>query len=329
MEMHQVRYFLAVARVLNFTRAAEECNVAQPSLTRAIKQLEAEFGEELFRRERNLTHLTEFGRRMTPLLQQCYDSAIAAKSVAASFKKGAVAPLSLAISTGVNLSLVVSHLTELTRTFEGLELQFMRGGPEEIAEHLKKGDAEVAVAGPLDQSWDRLDSWPLFTEDVHIAVNNAHRFASREAIDPTDLANERLIIRTYCELAENFTNFLTTRQVTPSVCHKIVSEQDYLVLLEANMGVGLMPESALRSSQTKSLRIDGLDLSRTVYLHAVAGRQRSAAANALMKLLKASDWLGIKSQYSLQPDNDAASAELPEIEGVGTYDATKDVEKQA
>jgi len=40
MEMHQVRYFLATARLLNFTRAAEECNVAQPSLTRAVKQLE-------------------------------------------------------------------------------------------------------------------------------------------------------------------------------------------------------------------------------------------------------------------------------------------------
>lgn len=44
MEMHQVRYFLAVAQLLNFTRAAEECNVTQPSLTRAIKQLEAELG---------------------------------------------------------------------------------------------------------------------------------------------------------------------------------------------------------------------------------------------------------------------------------------------
>ena len=52
MEMHQVRYFLAVARTLNCTRAAEECNVAQPSLTRAIRQLEGELGGDLFRRER-------------------------------------------------------------------------------------------------------------------------------------------------------------------------------------------------------------------------------------------------------------------------------------
>ena len=108
MEMHQVRYFLATARLLNFTRAAEECNVAQPSLTRAVKQLEQEFGHELFRRERNLTHLTEFGRRMTPFLQQCYDSAAAAKSLASSLKKGAFAPLALAISRSISLSLIVS-----------------------------------------------------------------------------------------------------------------------------------------------------------------------------------------------------------------------------
>jgi len=93
MEMHQVRYFLAVARTRNFTRAAEECNVAQPSLTRAIKQLEGELGGELFRRERPAAQLTELGQRMHPLLKQCYDAAVGARSLASSFKKGEVGAL--------------------------------------------------------------------------------------------------------------------------------------------------------------------------------------------------------------------------------------------
>ena len=63
MEMHQVRYFLAVARTTNFTRAAEECNVAQPSLTRAIKLLEGELGGDLFRRERPAASGARCGRR--------------------------------------------------------------------------------------------------------------------------------------------------------------------------------------------------------------------------------------------------------------------------
>ena len=77
MEMHQVRYFLSVARTLNFTKAADECHVSQPSLSRGIKKLEEELGGDLFRRERTLTHLTELGRLMVPVLKQCYDRIIA------------------------------------------------------------------------------------------------------------------------------------------------------------------------------------------------------------------------------------------------------------
>ena len=61
MEMHQVRYFLAVAEELNFTRASEKCNVTQPSLSRAIKLLEEELGGPLFHRDREPAHLTELG----------------------------------------------------------------------------------------------------------------------------------------------------------------------------------------------------------------------------------------------------------------------------
>jgi hypothetical protein len=74
MEMHQIRYFLAAARTLNFTHAAEECHVAQPSLSQAIKKLEEELGGLLFRRERSLTHLTDLGR----MVSHCLPSATTA-----------------------------------------------------------------------------------------------------------------------------------------------------------------------------------------------------------------------------------------------------------
>src|ERR1700676_4277602 len=70
MEMHQVRYFLAVADSLNFTRAAEYCHVSHPALTRAIQQLEEELDGLLLRRERKLIHLTDFGRLIEPHLRQ-------------------------------------------------------------------------------------------------------------------------------------------------------------------------------------------------------------------------------------------------------------------
>jgi DNA-binding transcriptional LysR family regulator len=113
MEMHQVRYFLAVARTLNFTRAAEECNVAQPSLTRAVRQLEEEFAGDLFRRERPHAQLTELGQRMLPLLRQCHDSALGARSLASAMKSGEVATLRLALSDSIDVALLMPHLFEL------------------------------------------------------------------------------------------------------------------------------------------------------------------------------------------------------------------------
>jgi DNA-binding transcriptional LysR family regulator len=107
MEMHQVRYFLAVARTLNFTRAAEECNVAQPSLTRAVRQLEEELGGDLFRRERPHAQLTELGQRMLPLLRQCYDSALGARSLASAMKSGEVATLRIALSDTIDVALLM------------------------------------------------------------------------------------------------------------------------------------------------------------------------------------------------------------------------------
>jgi DNA-binding transcriptional LysR family regulator len=290
MEMHQVRYFLALSRTLNFTRAAEECHVAQPSLTRAIKQLEEELGAELFRRERNLTHLTEFGHRMLPMLQQCYDSAASAKALASSLKKGAVAPLSIAMSTAVDLALLVPDLTELIRAFKGLELRFLRGTREQVIDWLKKGDAEAAVAGRIDETWDRLDTWPLFTERLVLAVSKEHTLAGRKSIDSGDLANERLLMRTYCEVSNEFNDFLKSRQLHDVICHKMGAEPDLVTLIEANLGVGMLPESTTKSERISLMTIEGLDLKRTIFLYGVAGRQRSPAASALIRLMRAGDW---------------------------------------
>ena len=92
---------------------------------------------------------------------------------------------------------------------------------------------------------------------------------------------------------------MKAQDVTPSVSHKMVSEDDYVVLLDANLGVGLMPESAVRSTRLTCVSVSGLDLSRSVSLYAVAGRQRSAAASAFIKLLRASDWPALIGESSL------------------------------
>lgn len=157
MEMHQIRYFLAVAETLNFTRAAEDCHVAQPSLSRAIHKLEVELGGDLFRRERNQTHLTDLGRGMQPLLRQAFDSAAAAKAQAASYNSAEHAPLRIGLSLTVCIDLIAPMLSELARAFPGLELNVVRIAGGEMIEVLKAGEIELCIAGNIDSDWDRLD----------------------------------------------------------------------------------------------------------------------------------------------------------------------------
>jgi len=290
MEMHQVRYFLAVARTLNFTRAAEECNVAQPSLTRAIHQLEEELGGDLFRRERPRVLMTDLGDRMLPLLRQCYDSAIGSRSLASSIKSGEVGALRLVLSRSIDLSLLVPHLNELQGLFSQLKLKLLRGTGAEVAETLKKGHAELAIAAAIGDAWERLDSWPLFTESFLLLVNSAHRLAGRESVEIEDLREERLLVRTYCEHSEDLAAFLRVNGIAAEHSHEISSERDLMTLLDANMGVAIVPRSAASSAALMRTSIKGLELRRTVYLYGVAGRQRSAVASAIMKMLRGTNW---------------------------------------
>jgi DNA-binding transcriptional LysR family regulator len=290
MEMHQVRYFLAAVDELNFTKAAEKCNVSQPSLTRAIKQLEGELGGDLFRRERPHAQLTELGERMLPLLKQCYDSAMGARTLASSMKSGEVGALRLALSRSISMELLTPFLAELTRVFKGLQLRLLRGTAAEVLELLKKGEAEFAVAADLGEEWERLDRWPLFTEGFELIVSRANQLAGRPALAAADLRQERLLRRTYCELAEQLGELLRSRQLDANYGHAITSERDLVTLVEADLGVAFVPRSLARPETLGRAPVEGLELNRTVYLYGVAGRQRTAVGSTIFKMLRAADW---------------------------------------
>jgi DNA-binding transcriptional LysR family regulator len=285
-----VRYFLAVARVLNFTRAADECNVSQPSLTRAIKQLEAELGGDLFRRERPAAQLTELGQRMHPLLKQCFEAAASARSLASSFKTGEIGALRIALTHSIDLSLLIPHLEQIRRQFNRLEFRFLRGSSQEVGELLKKGEAELGIAAEIDQAWERLDTWPLFTEDFHLVVNKRHRLAAHESIDFEDLRSEQLLSRNYCEHSARLNSSLREHGVDVDCSHEISSERDLMELLEADIGIAVVPRTSPIPRTLKRATVDGLDARRTVHLYGVAGRERTAVASAVMRILRGADW---------------------------------------
>ena len=289
MEMQQVRYFLATVSELNFTKAAERCNVTQPSLTRAIKHLEDELGGDLFRRERPQAQLTELGQRMHPLLKQCYESALGARSVAAAIKSGETGSLKLALSRTINLDLLTPHLAELNRLFSRAEVKLLRGTAPEIVGLLKSGEAELAIAAELE-GWERLDRWALFTEEFGLMLNSKHPLASRSVIDIDALRRERWLRRIYCEHFEQAMSLIRSHDLDVDQGYELTSERDLITLLETDFGVAFVPRSTSCLETLKQLPVKGMELRRTVYLYGVAGRQRTAAASAMLKMLRAADW---------------------------------------
>ncbi len=292
MEMHQIRYFLAVARTLNFTRAAEECFVAQPSLTRAIKNLEAELGGELFRRERANSHLTNLGKSMLPMLAQCHESAIAAKSYAVAVNSGENSVIRIALSQTTDIDLVAKSLGELERATKGVQLSCKRGNSAEILENLRSGETELAIAGPIDQSWERLNSSPLFAEEFCVFVNKHHPFAKMNSVEPRKLKGERMIARPFCELWDHFVTLFEENDVDVTHGIEVTCDRDAIRLIEAGLGIGLLPSSTRAGDDLRKIVLTK-QVKRTIQLYLVSGRERSPALSAFMNLLRSADWVQI------------------------------------
>lgn len=311
MEMHQVRYFLAVADELNFTRAAEKCGVTQPSLTRGIQRLESELGGELFRRERSLTHLTQLGKLMLPSLKAVYESAVSAKALADSFRTGDRVPIGLALGHTISISMVSLLLAELARVLPGSEIQLVRGEPEEVAEQLKSGDLEIALAGNLGEDWDRLTTWPLFVEKFVVVVPQHHDLASHTSIALDKLSDTVLLPRP-CERETSEINAqLQAFGLQQNANYRICSDGDLLALVNAGHGCAFFPESSVPSDAPGRLPIEDCTIVRTVKLFAVAGRQRSPGADIILKILRAVDWSRqLTPQVLNQPDRPAQMASI-------------------
>jgi DNA-binding transcriptional LysR family regulator len=292
MEMQQVRYFLAVARQLNFTRAAEECNVTQPSLTRAIKALEDELGGLLIRREGRHSHLTDLGVRMEPMLRTCFESALTAKSVAAAMAKGEVTSLTLAVARSVDLGLLMKPIGALFDAFPGLQLKVKRGNAAEVAEMLKAGTADIAVGGPLNQSWERLDSWPMFTESFDLVVSADHPLAVRNdpSLDVELVRRSRVLVQSDDDMSDADLARLSATGVPVELAHQVDAVHDMEALVTANLALAIAPASSLGSTALRHIPLSAIDLRRTVAVYLVAGRQRTPQMGALLHLLRGTDW---------------------------------------
>jgi DNA-binding transcriptional LysR family regulator len=199
MEMHQIRYFLAVSETLNFTRAAEACHVSQPALTRAIQQLEDELGGLLLRRERKLTHLTDFGRLIEPHLRRLAADAEAAKTTAKKFLALDGAEIRLGVMCTIGPTRFMGFLAAFRSANPGCELTLVEGTPTGLSAMLLAGELDVAVMAQPQPFRERLSVLPLYRERFCIAFPAGHRLEQQNRVRIGDIAGETYLRRINCE----------------------------------------------------------------------------------------------------------------------------------
>src|SRR5262245_56823759 len=165
MEVHESRYFLAVADTLNFTRAAEQCHVSQPALTRAIKSLEGKLGAgPLIHRERRDTHLSELGRMMPPYVVQVVGQIAQARKKARDFVRLEHTKLTVGLMCTIGPSRLVDLLGAFHRGFTAVDLHLQDGRADVLEDKLSKGELDLAVFCKPEPLEERLHALPLYTE---------------------------------------------------------------------------------------------------------------------------------------------------------------------
>ena len=293
MEIHQVRYFLAVVETLNFTKAAERCNVSQPALTRAIQLLEHELGGLLFRRERANTHLTELGHMVLPHLKQSFDAAQNTKRLADEFRKAKRKTLKVGIMCTVAPDQIIGLISEVQARYPDVELQLCDANAWELQKQLLDGGLEIAIyCLPGQDPHERTHIMPLFREQIVIAIHPQHRLANQNAIRVKDLDGESYIHRKNCEFAGYADPVFAAQNVKCNAVYWSDRDDWTLAMVAAGIGWAFMPANSVKHPGVAGIPLTEPEFWREVNLVSIRGREHTPPVGAFLREAMKHKWFG-------------------------------------
>lgn len=290
MEMQQVRYFVALAQTLNFTRAAEQCNVSQPALTRAIQQLEHELGGPLFHRERNNTHLSELGRMMLPYLETVEASTRAARQAAKAAKKIENVTLTLGAMCTIGPQLISGLIVRFQAEHPDVEVNVVDGEAATMIAALEKGDLHIGIVGVPEELPDTLHQVPVFSERFVVVVPRGHPWEQKNAIRVSELHGEPYVGRTNCEVFQMVTQDFARRGVSTKKVFSSPRDDWVQKMIKAGLGFGFFPEYCVTDPDLVVRPLIEPEYSRTIYLATVRGRPHSPAIGAFVREARRHHW---------------------------------------
>jgi len=246
MEMHQLRYVVALARTGNFSRAAEQCHVAQPSLSQQIQKLEDELGERLFDRMKRETRLTPHGELFLRRAVKILEEADAAAREAGDAKNLLRGKLAVGVLPTIAPYLLPRLLVAFTAKFPGIETVIHEDTTAQLLKQVLSYEIDLALASrPIED--ERLEVRDLFSEELKLALPPHHPLTRRRHIKLSALHQEQLIVMKagHC-LGDQVLGFCGRGNTRPRISFQSSQLETIQALVCAGVGLSLIPEMAVR-----------------------------------------------------------------------------------
>lgn len=288
MEMHQVRYVLALRESANFTRAAEACGVTQPSLTRAIRRLEEELGGSLFHRVRGHARPTELGAMMLPHLEEIAAQAATAKDQAARLTRGARKTLRLGVMCTIAPEPLLALVTTMFVKHPGIDLKVTDFDSTQLEDLMLENKIDIAILSSRNEQKQQFHYHPLFKEQMLIVLHPENPMAGKDKIDVEALIDGSYINRIHCE-------FFGKPSLNPAmsrwhVAHSSDRDDWILAMIAAGMGYGFLPANCINHPGVISRPLANEEYWRDVSIVTMRGRRHSAAVGALVREAVNTKW---------------------------------------
>ena len=297
MELHQLRYFIAVAEERHFTKAARGLRVAQPSVSRAIRVLEEELGTPLFHRMKGNVALTPAGEIFLPWARRVLldvDGATEEVRELADLGRGRLA---VGATPSLSITLLPPALAKFHAAFPGIDLVVREGGSGDLVAELEQGALDVAlVIMPLRHADKALETAPLLREELVVAVPHDHPLASRKTMTIAELKGVPLVM---------FRDGYDLRAATIAACRRAGFEPVFaleggemdgvLRFAAAGLGVAVVPSLVIDpAGPLRAVRL-AEPLTRTIGFANRRDRRLSRASREFVDtvrgLVRGRDWL--------------------------------------
>jgi LysR family hydrogen peroxide-inducible transcriptional activator len=277
---------VAVGRTGNFSRAAEQCHVSQPSLSQQIQKLEDELGERLFDRMKRAVKVTPPGEAFLRHAVRILEEVDAARRDATDARELLRGSVTIGVLPTIAPYLLPRVITGFMKQFPGVDIIVHEDTTAQLLKLALAYEIDFALAShPLHD--ERLAIRELFTEELLLALPPGHPLRRKRTVNATDLEGERLIIMKegHC-LGDQVLRFCGRSEVRTQISFRSAQLETIQSLVRAGLGISLIPAMALRSEPGDPLEYRSLKPPRPERkIIAVWPKQRppNRAALALLK----------------------------------------------